>query len=66
MEIVLKNYAYDINKDAVCFEYVVDGIKRGNAEITTADSRPFLTVLADLTREDHEDSNSLQERICLK
>jgi len=57
MEISLKNYAYDINKDAVCFEYVItkgDDIKRGTAEITSADSRPFLIVLADLTREDHE------------
>jgi len=57
MEISLKNYAYDINKDAVCFEYAItkgDDIKRGTAEVKTADSRPFLTVLADLTREDHE------------
>jgi len=57
MDIRLSNYVYDISKDVVRFEYVVvdgDRIKQGRMEIESADSRPFLVVLGNLTREDHE------------
>jgi hypothetical protein len=54
MDIRLSNYVYDISKDVVRFEYVVvdgDRIKQGRMEIESADSRPFLVVLGNLTRE---------------
>jgi hypothetical protein len=57
MDIRISNYVYDINKDAVCFDYVVvngDRVKTGRMEITSADARPFIVMLGNLTREDHE------------